>query len=500
MEKIARFTRSDLNEGNKSRCFWPLVKCVTVRVPNKDLLKHVTLVDLPGKGDRNKSRDQMWKKIIDSCSTLWIVTNMNRAVADRDAWDILKNACDLVESGGICQNIHFICTKTDEDVDERPASEVQQYIRERNASAKKLVNKNIEKFVNLKKHLRVDCFTVSSREFSKPKYMQQNETEIPQLREVLEMLNMFQGQTFSYVNKAREILSLMEEARGENLAEQRKNLCAEIIEILKEKISNIRTSMNRAYTILDKCLTKGAENSRCFCQGSLHKIIHNESGSAFHSTLKCVVENRGIHRSKQGELIDLNSTLSSFLTKSINEDFRKIFPNDGKSGDFYGVIHNFSLVTGLLMQKYKTLELQLRFLKAEEDKLKVRLIKIVRNRKKMIYSSLTQTVEETMQECYKQAAAFSGKGSLDKMRLTIENYIDDVKDTIFVHAKEAMLNQLKQLMEEVVRILSETFQKSVELSLREDDNSIPDISNEFEEVMKHYNELMSTEGDADLLL
>ena len=44
--------------------YWPLVKYVTVKVPKKDLLQHVTLVDLPGTGDRNKSRDEMWKEVI----------------------------------------------------------------------------------------------------------------------------------------------------------------------------------------------------------------------------------------------------------------------------------------------------------------------------------------------------------------------------------------------------------------------------------------------------
>lgn len=40
------------------------MKCVTVKVPGNDLLQHVTLVDLPGSGDRNKSRDKMWKEVI----------------------------------------------------------------------------------------------------------------------------------------------------------------------------------------------------------------------------------------------------------------------------------------------------------------------------------------------------------------------------------------------------------------------------------------------------
>lgn len=49
--------------GKEVKFFSPLVKCVTVKVPN-ELLQHVTILDLPGNGDKNKSRDSMWKEVI----------------------------------------------------------------------------------------------------------------------------------------------------------------------------------------------------------------------------------------------------------------------------------------------------------------------------------------------------------------------------------------------------------------------------------------------------
>ena len=62
--KLVIYTKSEAEAGDVRRLYWPVVKCVTIRVPNNDLLKHVTLVDLPGNGDRNKSRDKMWKTVI----------------------------------------------------------------------------------------------------------------------------------------------------------------------------------------------------------------------------------------------------------------------------------------------------------------------------------------------------------------------------------------------------------------------------------------------------
>ena len=79
--KLVKYTRTDSNDGagkEVKRWYWPLVKCVTVKVPNKELLQHVTLVDLPGNGDRNKSRDKMWKGVnYFICFTLLSTTLQN---------------------------------------------------------------------------------------------------------------------------------------------------------------------------------------------------------------------------------------------------------------------------------------------------------------------------------------------------------------------------------------------------------------------------------------
>ncbi|MEQ2245734.1 hypothetical protein ILYODFUR_030990, partial [Ilyodon furcidens] len=109
---IVKYTKQG-GHGEIKQWYWPLVKCVTVKVPNNNFLQHVTLVDLPGNGDRNKSRDTMWKGIVGNCSAVWIVSEINRAASDMESWEILKSANSLLGNGGECRHIHFICTKSD---------------------------------------------------------------------------------------------------------------------------------------------------------------------------------------------------------------------------------------------------------------------------------------------------------------------------------------------------------------------------------------------------
>ncbi|XP_033956999.1 nuclear GTPase SLIP-GC-like [Pseudochaenichthys georgianus] len=134
------------------KCYWPLVKCVTVRVPKKGLLRHVTLVDLPGNRDRNKSRDPMWKKVVGSCSTVWIVAETNRAASEKESWAVLEESCSLMGNGGECQQIHLICTKSDSlgGSDDQSAADVRALILKQNEQAKIDVKAEFSKLKDVK--------------------------------------------------------------------------------------------------------------------------------------------------------------------------------------------------------------------------------------------------------------------------------------------------------------------------------------------------------------
>ncbi|XP_041868550.1 nuclear GTPase SLIP-GC-like [Melanotaenia boesemani] len=497
--EIVKYTRNDTKQEEAKevkRWYWPLVKCVTIRVPKNNLLQHVTIVDLPGNGDRNKSRDEMWKRIVGNCSAVWIVAGIDRAASERESWEILQNVSGLIGNGGECQQIHFICTKSDdiEDLDDRSEHDIRTRILKRNKEAKEEVLKEFGKLHAIKEHFSdysFKVFTVSSREFLKRKHLNKKSTEIPQLLNFLKNLNDCHSETLNYVSGARGILSLIQGARSGGASGQKTVVCKQLKKNIHDHLGLITKAMTKAYIALKKYLSEGVENSKRSSKRSLKSILYpaRKSGSAFHGTLRCIVNNGGIYQPKKGKQLNLNLKLASFLTASINEEFRKTFPNEGKHGPFFGVINAFSLDTERLIQQYNDVKLQLIFLKTEEEKIKTKLKREICDRKKTIYHSLMETIEKSMQDCYKRAAEFKGTGSLLNMRHTIERHVSESNNIMFDQAKEVMLNLLKDLMRYIFKTLEETMRESTELSLKTNDDLIPDVSTELTTVEKLFDKL-----------
>ncbi|KAM4535924.1 nuclear GTPase SLIP-GC-like isoform 1-T1 [Fundulus diaphanus] len=494
-EGIIKYTRNDSNQGGGkefNRLYWPLVKCVTIKVPNTAILQHVTLVDLPGNGDRNKSRDEMWKGIVGKCSTVWIVAEINRVAAEKECWEILKSTVSLLGNGGECQNIHFICTKSDhfEDFQDHSAEDRLALMLKRNTKAKEEVKTEFSKLLNVKKHFSEDSFevfTVSSKEFLRGG-LEEN-TEIPKLQKFLQDLNDCHSETLNYVSGAYGILSLIQGTRGKT--GKNEEVYEELQRNKSAQVELIKKAMDKTYSDFEECLSKGVETSKCSFGKTLKTSLypHKNRNRGFHRILKCLVQNGGIYKHKNKKEINLNMRLTSFLTNSIDEEFKKTFPNKGNTGPFNGVITQFSLNTEKLKQKYNDVELQLTFLKTEEEKVQTELNIMIRSGKKAVYSSLIKSIEETMQECYKNAARAEKTGALQNMRETIERHVRVSKDTMFEKAKKAMLAELQSLAEEIQETVERTMTEALELSFRTEDNAIPDVSAELEMVQKLYDEL-----------
>ncbi|XP_013131576.1 nuclear GTPase SLIP-GC [Oreochromis niloticus] len=430
----------------------------------------------------------MWRQIVGDCSTVWIVAEITRAASEKEAWEILKSAHGLIGNGGQCEQIHFICTKSDlsdnRDIKNKDAKkEVTSEFRELNES--------------LSEHFSEDCFkvfTVSAEEFLKRKGVKEDGNEIAKLQDFLQNRNDCHSETCNYVTGAYGILSLIEGARrrkeGVGKAD---DVCKVLEKNLREQLNTVKTAVEEATKDFEQCLAEGIKNF-ITSEKKLKTFLDRDQERSFFSTLQAVVKKDGIHTTKQGEQIDLNMMLASCLTDSIDKKFRETFPNDIKCGSFKGAISRFSLGTNSLIHKYNDVELQLIFLQTQEDKMKAQMEKYILKQKKKIYTSLTETVKENMTKCYNEAKEIEGNKALENMRKTIERHVYSNKK-MYEEAKKTMLMKMDGLKKIMLYTLQKIMKEAIEFSLKTAAYSLPDVSEYLETLTTHYNQLQGGQDE-----
>ncbi|XP_045575844.1 nuclear GTPase SLIP-GC isoform X2 [Salmo salar] len=496
-EKITCYTRSDTQSDTFKRQYWPLVKCITIKVPNsKDLLEHVVLVDLPGNGDCNKSRDEMWKSFVGNCSAVWIVSDIARAYSEKESWDILDSTVSLFGPGGECRSISFICTKTDY-IDENQKADAHTCILRRNETTKKQVRDKFTKKKEIKKHFSggkdfLQVFTVSSTEYQNKNYLQQEETEIPKLQEFLRNLNDRRTKISDYVSGAYGILSLIQGAKSSDMTDIKEEVCQVLEERLKDEIKSIGQTMDKTYTAFEQCLSKGVKQSEESCEKLMNKVIapKGKKGSGYHKVLKSLCKNGGVYKPKGRREINLNESLASCMRSLIDEKFKTFFPNEGKHGPIMEQIDNFTLDTNSLFGEHPEVSLHLTFLKTEETELKAKLICDLREKKKKLYSTLSESIKDSMHRCYIRASEQTGKYALKRMKDELHHHMKN--NNIFQKAKEDMLKCLTNLKEHIVMQLKCKLQESMDLSLKTPNSAFlpDDVTVEYNKMKMCYEKLM----------
>ncbi|XP_045571583.1 uncharacterized protein isoform X7 [Salmo salar] len=317
-ETITCYTRSDTQSDTFKRQYWPLVKCITIKVPNsKDLLEDVVLVDLPGNGDCNKSRDEMWKSFVGNCSAVWIVSDIARATSEKESWEILDSTVSLFGPGGECRSISFICTKTD-DIEENQKADARTCILRRNETTKRQVRDKFNKQKEVKKHFSggkdfLQVFTVSSKEYQKEKHLQQEETEIPKLQEFLRNLNDRRTKTSGYVSGAYGILSLIEGAKSSDMTDSKEEVCQVLEQRLKDEIKSIGQTIYEAYETFERCLSEGVRQSEESCEKLMNKVIAPDH---IMMQLKCKLQ--------ESMDLSLKTPNSSFLPDDVTVEYNKM--------------------------------------------------------------------------------------------------------------------------------------------------------------------------------
>ncbi|XP_027455208.1 nuclear GTPase SLIP-GC isoform X3 [Zalophus californianus] len=124
LDPYIRTQRRDLDGESAETQIWPLIKHVEVTLPKSELIPEgVVLVDIPGTGDFNSKRDEMWKKTIDKCSVIWVISDIERVSGGRAHEDLLNESIKACQRG-FCRDVALVVTKTDK-------LHLPEYLRER---------------------------------------------------------------------------------------------------------------------------------------------------------------------------------------------------------------------------------------------------------------------------------------------------------------------------------------------------------------------------------
>ncbi|CAJ1075008.1 LOW QUALITY PROTEIN: nuclear GTPase SLIP-GC-like [Xyrichtys novacula] len=93
-----------------------------------------------------------------------------------------------------------------------------------------------------------------------------------------------------------------------------------------------------------------------------------------------------------------------------------------------------------------------------------------------------------MQEGYNKAKNCRGDGMLKKMRAIITEHVRD-NENMFQRAGDAMMEKLWDLEREVLQTITKTMQESIQLSLKTDHQSLPDVQTKLDKMKKCVEEL-----------
>nr|XP_015203924.1 PREDICTED: nuclear GTPase SLIP-GC-like [Lepisosteus oculatus]XP_015203925.1 PREDICTED: nuclear GTPase SLIP-GC-like [Lepisosteus oculatus] len=252
----------------------------------------------------------------------------------------------------------------------------------------------------------------------------------------------------------------------------------------------LKKFLNTSYSDLGKYLQEGAQLAEKNCVKTANNEVlepQQKDPRGYHKTLKALCTNAGSFRSASGNIVDLNYTLSKPMYEKVNHIFISTFRFDrGTRKSIKGNLDSFQcdFVSSEWLKHHKNSPTYLRLvcIKTELRHLLSDLEKIILNKKKNIYNSLSDSVKNAMLSAYQEGALITGTFTLSKIKAVLETQIESLKTCMFQEAKTEMLRQFNDMKEIIVNRLQNEMSTSLTLYLRQipGDISFPDVAEEFE--------------------
>ncbi|XP_077008996.1 nuclear GTPase SLIP-GC isoform X1 [Tamandua tetradactyla] len=533
--------RGDCNGESAKTHIWPLIKHVEVTLPKSELIPEgVVLVDIPGTGDFNSKRDEMWKKTIDKCSVIWVISDIERVFGGRAHEDLLNESIKACQRG-FCRDIALVVTKTDKlhlpeylrerKMGNQAIQSQREAVLERNEAVKLQRNRILKE--KLKRKLpahskvleAVDLvYTVSAQEYWQQALLTEEETEIPKLREYIRkrLLDKKRRRVTKYVNEAFGLLLLTDSFNTvENLPNEYLHMSG-LRRFVEEKIQLLEKTIDQCFAHIEQPLQEGVRNARtsfrrilsgCLVVNELFqgKPIYSRSkgNQGFHQTLKAVCLKNGIYASRTLARIDLNEAITQPIYDQIDPVFGGIFRAGNSSGS--ALMPHIEAFKHSLQEKmteigirngWKYVSCKKSFLIQEINAILGGLEGHILRKKRRIYESLTTSVQNDLKSCYEEAAQITGKKACERMKDVIRRGVDQqVAEGMFERAQERMQHQFQQLKNGITEKVKGSISTMLTLASSQEDGiykELADVKSEYKEMEKLHRSLREVAENAVL--
>ncbi|OXB60647.1 hypothetical protein ASZ78_001436 [Callipepla squamata] len=388
---------------------WPLIKQVRVTLPPSNLVPEgVIFVDIPGTGDANKKRDEMWKE----CTSIWIIAEVERVFGAK-AHEIMVQEAIKACQVGKCSDITFVITKMDminEDEYRRDHPGASSNVSKRDAILGMKQELKTKKTRTLREKMKKQelVFLVSAKEYWSPTVLSKEDTEILRLRAHIKKLylDMRRSQLQDYMKEILVVFSLVDVYHSTQLSPNPSVRKDELDEFMSEKIQALKKNSEATFAHMDLPLIQGVKSARTKHKRNIEKLfMQGKTSTGFHRTLKAACVRKGVYVSRVFNRIDINSCLAEPIYAEIRVMFANIFRKqaltrtslqrftDEFSKEVKDKFNDFGRITNLNGSKLK-------FLEQETDVIMRALEREIVLKKKAIYESLELTIQTILSPCY----------------------------------------------------------------------------------------------------
>ncbi|KAI6048394.1 NUGGC [Marmota monax] len=529
LDPYIRTQRRDGDGESAETRIWPLIKHVEVTLPKSSLIPEgVVLVDIPGTGDFNSKRDEMWKKTIDKCSAIWVISDIERVSGGRAHEDLLNESIKACQRG-FCRDVALVVTKTDKlhlpeylrerKLGNQAVQSQREAVLERNEMIKQQRSRNLKE--KLKRKLPADSkaletsdlvYTVSAQEYWQKILLTEEETEIPKLREYIRkrLLDEKRRMVTKYVTEAFGLLLLTDSFNStENLPNEHLHLSG-LRRFVEERTELLEKAMEQCFAHIERPLQEGVRVARTSYRRILGAcLVRSKGNQGFHQTLKAVCLKNGIYASRTLARIDLNQAVTQPIYDQIDPVFGGIF-RAGKPADSALMPHidafkhslqekmaEIGIRSGWKCESYKK-----RFLIQEISAILGGLEGYILRRKRRIYESVTNSIQNDLKPYYEEAAQITGKKACERMKDVIRRGVErQVAEGMFERAQERMQHQFQQLKNGITEKVKGSIATMLTLVSSQGDGlykELADVSSEHREMEKLHRSLREVAENTQL--